>query len=105
MDETGFRIGIGKGYYILIEHPEQVYSLLMASNRESLMVVELISVASEVVPTMLVIVAKTHQAAWFESLYNDTLVGVVDTGYMNDELMLAWIAHFKKHSARYQRGS
>jgi hypothetical protein len=32
----------------------------MASNRESLTVVEAISVASEVVPTMLVITAKTH---------------------------------------------
>lgn len=105
MDETGFRIGIGKGHYILTEHPEQVHSLPMASNRESLTVVEAISAAGEVVPAMLVIAAKTHQAAWFESLHNDTLVGVADTGYMNDELMLAWIAHFEKHSARYQRGS
>jgi hypothetical protein len=77
----------------------------MASNRESLTVVEAISAASEVVPAMLVIAAKTHQAAWFESLHNDTLVGVADTSYMNNELMLTWIAHFEKHSARYQRGS
>jgi hypothetical protein len=60
MDETGFRIGIGKGHYILIEHPKQVYSLLIASNRESLTVVEAISAAGEVVPAMLVITAKTH---------------------------------------------
>jgi len=32
----------------------------MASNRESLTVVEAISAAGEVVPTMLVIAAKTH---------------------------------------------
>jgi len=101
MDETGFRIGISKGYYILIEHPKQVHSLPMASNCESLTVVEAISAAGEVVPTMLVIVAKTYQAVWFESLHNDTLVGVADTSYMNDELMLAWIAHFEKHSACY----
>jgi hypothetical protein len=62
MDETGFRIGINKGHYILTEHPEQVHSLLIASNRESLTVVEAISAASEVVPAMLVIAAKTHQA-------------------------------------------
>jgi hypothetical protein len=63
MDETGFRIGISKGHYILTEHPKQVYSLLIASNRESLTVVEAISAASEVVPTILIITAKTHQAA------------------------------------------
>jgi hypothetical protein len=60
MDETSFRIGISKGHYILIEHPKQVYSLLIASNRESLTIVEAISVASEVVPTMLIIIAKTY---------------------------------------------
>ena len=104
MDETGFRIGIGKGHYTLTEHPEQAHCLPMASNRESLTVVEAISVAGNAAPAMLVISAKTHQAAWFESLHDDTLVGVADTGYMNDELMLAWIAHFERHSARCQRG-
>jgi hypothetical protein len=61
MDETSFRIGLSKGHYILIEHPKQVYSLPIASNRKSLIVVEAISAASEVVPTMLIIAAKTHQ--------------------------------------------
>jgi hypothetical protein len=60
MDETSFRIGISKSHYILTEHPKQVYSLLIASNRESLTVVEAISAASEVVPTILIITAKTH---------------------------------------------
>ena len=101
MDKTGFRIGISKGHYILTEHPKQVHSLPMASNCKSLIVVEAISAASEVVPTMLVIAAKTHQAAQFKSLHNDMLVGVADTGYMNNKLMLAWIAHFEKHSACY----
>jgi len=88
MDKTGFRIGISKGHYILIEHPKQVHSLPIASNCKSLIVVEAISAAGEVVPVILVIAAKTHQAAWFKSLYNDTLIGVADTGYMNDKLML-----------------
>jgi hypothetical protein len=104
MDETGFRIGIGKGHYILTEHPERAHCLPIASNRESLTAVEAISAAGNAAPAMLVISAKTHQAAWFESLHDDTLVGVADTGYMNDELMLAWIAHFERHSARQQRG-
>jgi phage baseplate assembly protein W len=104
MDETGFRIGIGKGHYILTEHPERAHALPMASNRESLTVVEAINAAGSAAPAMLVIAAKTHQAAWFESLHDDTLVGVADTGYMNDELMLAWIAHFERHSACHQRG-
>jgi len=104
MDETGFRIGISKGHYILTEYPEQAHYLPMASNRESLTVVEAISVAGNAAPAMLVISAKTHQVAWFESLHDDMLVGVADTGYMNDELMLAWIAYFERHSAHCQRG-
>jgi len=76
----------------------------MASNCESLIVVEAISVASNAAPVMLVISAKTHQVAWFESLHNDTLVGVADTSYMNNELILAWIAHFERHSACCQCG-
>ena len=104
MDETGFRIGISKGHYILTEYPEQAHYLPMASNRESLTVVEAISVAGNAAPAMLVISAKTHQVAWFESLHDVMLVGVADTGYMNDELMLAWIAYFERHSAHCQRG-
>ena len=67
--------------------------------------VEAINAAGEAVPAMLVITGKLHQAAWFKGLHDDTLVGVADTGYMNDELMLAWIAHFEKHSAHRQRGT
>jgi hypothetical protein len=104
MDESGFRIGVSKGHYILTEHPEKSHVLPSSENRESLTVVEAINAAGGAAPAMLVITGKVHQAAWFENLHDDALVGVADTGYVNDELMLAWIAHFEKHSARRQRG-
>jgi hypothetical protein len=54
---------------------------------------------------MLVIAAKQHQSTWFQVLHDATLIGVADSGYMNDELMLERIAHFEKHSQRSQRGT
>lgn len=107
MDETGFRIGTSKSQYVLTEQPEKSHFLPIANNRESLTVVEAVSAGGNVIaiPAMLVIAAKQHQSSWFQNLHDTTLVGVADNGYMNDELMVRWIAHFEKHSQRSQRGA
>lgn len=54
---------------------------------------------------MLVIAAKQHKSSWFQSLHDTTLVGIADNVYLKDDLMVTWIAHFKKHSQRSQRGA
>jgi len=60
MDESGFRIGVSKGYYILTEHPKKSHVLLSSKNRESLTVVEAINAAGGAAPPMLVISSKLH---------------------------------------------
>lgn len=92
MDDTGFRIGTSKSQYVLTEHPEKSHFLPIANNRESLTVVEAVSAGGIAIPAMLVIAAKQHQLSWFQNLHDTTLVGVADNGYLNDELMVTWIA-------------
>ncbi|XP_044717996.1 DDE superfamily endonuclease domain-containing protein [Hirsutella rhossiliensis] len=76
MDETGFRIG------------------------ESATAVEAISADGRYIPAFLILSGKVHLEQWYaiKELDGDTLIGVTETGFTNDQLNLAWIQHFDKHA-------
>ncbi|XP_044714708.1 DDE superfamily endonuclease domain-containing protein [Hirsutella rhossiliensis] len=80
MDETGFRIGIGK--------------------QESATAVEAISADGRYIPAFLILSGKVHLEQWYgiKELDGDTLIGVTETGFTNDQLNLPWIQHFDKHA-------
>lgn len=48
---------------------------------------------------------KTHQGSWFQHLHDNTLIGVSETGYTNDDLTLEWLKHFQELSAQSQQGA
>ena len=50
---------------------------------------------------MVILPGKHYQECWFEftSIKDHTIVGVSNSEFSNDELVLKWLKHFDKHSA------
>jgi hypothetical protein len=104
-DETGFRIGIGKDQWIITRDPSRDSYPGSSTNRELITVCETISADGDALPPMVILSAVMHGAKWFTELPDGYLVGVSETGYSNDELSMAWLAHFDRFSSRRQLGA
>ena len=91
MDETGLRIGIGRGQWVNVPvrqeqgHFKNLIRLLR--DTEHVLVVECISVGGTVIAPMIIIKRAVVQTRWFADLQNgDITIGVSDSGYSNDIL-------------------
>lgn len=95
MDETGFRIGVGKGQ-LIIARQNGAHYFGIPENRESATVVETISAA------FLILSRQMHVASWYyiPELEPDTAIRPASTGNSNDEIILEWLRHFEKRSAK-----
>lgn len=106
MDETGFRIGVGKDQLIVTKRTRAHY-FGIPENRESATAIEAISAHGEVIPVFLILSGQMHMASWYQlpELDPDTVIRPTPTGYSNDVISLEWLQHFDRHSARTSRGS
>ena len=66
MDETGFRIGIGRDQLVITKQQRQLY-LGVPSNRESATAIEAISGEEQFIPVFLILTGVCHMARWYEN--------------------------------------
>jgi hypothetical protein len=106
MDETGFRIGMGKDQLIVTKR-KRVHYFGLPENRESATAIECISAAGEFLPLFLILSGTLHMAQWYQVKELDprTAIIPISSGYSNDEISLEWIKHFDKHTAKKVVGS
>ncbi|KAM4061289.1 DDE superfamily endonuclease [Hirsutella rhossiliensis] len=92
MDETGFRIGIGRDQVVVTKSRRSQY-FGIEENRDDFC-------RWSIHPCVLILSGKVHLEQWYgiKELDGDTLIGVTETGFTNDQLNLAWIQHFDKHA-------
>ena len=104
MDETGFRIGIGKDQWAITKDLKRPMYLLSASNRDLITAVECINAAGNVIAPKLILPGVLHQQAWFKNtnLDDDYLLATSSTGYTNDVLNADWIRHFHRQTVHQQ---
>nr|POF13587.1 hypothetical protein CFP56_02610 [Quercus suber] len=96
-DETGFQIGIGGTKWILSMDTKRRAWSPSETNRKHVTVVEAVNAARGVIPPMFIASGLIIQERWFEGLTEgDSLLGVIDSGYINDQLALEWIKHFER---------
>ncbi|KID93241.1 transposase, partial [Metarhizium majus ARSEF 297] len=97
MDETGFRIGMGKDNLVITKRKMKLL-FSMPENRETSTALEAISADGRVIPAFLILKGQKHMASWYQvkELEADTKITVTPSGYINDELGLAWIQHFNE---------
>jgi hypothetical protein len=101
MDETGFRIGVGKDHLIVTKRKRAHY-FGIPENRESATAIEAISASGQYIPAFLILSGQLHMAQWYQQqeLHGNTVIGTSSTGYSNDQMSLHWIQHFEKHTVK-----
>lgn len=82
MDETGFRIGVGKDL-ICITKQSRAHLFNMPVNRESAISIEAISAVGGYIPAFLILSGLKHMESWYSQpeLHKDTAITVSETGY------------------------
>jgi len=104
-DETGFRIGVGKFQWIITRDLSRKSYHASDNNRKFVTVVECVSGDGNVLPPMFILAGSVIQSAWFNnSLDNDVVITVSETEYSYEDICLAWVKHFEKHSAKRRQG-
>ena len=74
-------------------------------NRESITSVECISAGGEAIPPMVIMQGKIMLEKHFNnSLNNETLIAVSESGYSNDVLGYQWLMHFNKCTKEKVKG-
>ncbi|KAF2184064.1 hypothetical protein K469DRAFT_783692 [Zopfia rhizophila CBS 207.26] len=104
-DETGFRIGVGGSQYVVIMQLIKSAESPSETNHDFTMLVETINAAGETIPPFCILKGKSilFQHVAETDLDPNTLLGVSDSGYTNDQLALDFIQHFNKFSAQRQQ--
>lgn len=105
MDETGFRIGVGKDQLIVTKRKRSHY-FSIPENRESATLVEAISAGGRYTPAFIILAGQNHMAHWYhqQELEPETVLRPTPSGYSNDEISLEWIQHFDKHTEKCRKG-
>jgi hypothetical protein len=99
MDETGFRIGIGKDALIITKR-KRAHLFSMPENRESATAIEAISAGGMHIPAFLILSGQVHMSQWYQQpeLDDATVISLSATGYTNDEISFAWLQHFHRYA-------
>jgi hypothetical protein len=99
MDETGFRIGVGKDQLIVTKRKRAHY-FGIPENRESATAIEAISAGGQYIPAFLILSGQLHMAHWYQQpeLEPETAITPSTSGYSNDQISLQWLEHFNRHT-------
>ncbi|KAM4062754.1 DDE superfamily endonuclease [Hirsutella rhossiliensis] len=105
MDETGFRIGVGKDQLIVTKRRRAHY-FGIPENRNPLLRSKLSRRMGRLF-RLLILAGQMHMASWYQipELDPDTVIRPTPTGYSNDVISLEWLQHFDKHSEKSSRSS
>lgn len=68
-------------------------------------VIEAIGSNGFLLPPMIILAAKQHQASWYQNLCPDWTIGVSETGWTNDQLGKNWLEAFNKHTKARTAGA
>ena len=105
MDETGFRVGVGKTHWVITAETNKPLLLTDPDNRDYLTSCETINEVGGDIPPMLIIQGVNILEKWgVNNLDEDILLATSPTGYSNDNLAVWWLEHFNKHTKKTQIG-
>jgi hypothetical protein len=105
VDETGFRIGVGRAHKVIAENTSTKIYIADADIRTYITVVECIQVDGNIIPPMVI-----HQGTLFTERFfplgldNNVLSALSPTGYNKDELLMAWLHHYDRFTKNRCRG-
>ena len=96
MDETGFRIGVGRSKMVISFDKYQRNYIADPDNRDYCTAVESISADGATIPPLIILKAANVLLKWSQhnNLENECQLGATKSGYSNDDLAVDWLQHF-----------
>lgn len=90
MDETKFRIGSKKAQLVVTMDPNKSLCMIDSENHDYIISVEYIGSAGEIIPPILLVfrVNILHKQCQHNDLNSDIIIGITETGYINNDITL-----------------
>ena len=104
-DETGFRIGAGRAFFVITRNQNRRHYISSYTNRESLTAIETISGSGSSIAPFLILKGQEFMEAMFKNaLPGSTVLSLNDTGYSTDRIAYEYIKHFEKETRSRRQG-
>jgi DDE superfamily endonuclease/Tc5 transposase DNA-binding domain len=108
MDETGLRVGVGRGQWVIVPSGQEGrFKDIIGSHgdTEHVSVIEAISAGGIVISPHLVIKGIVIQKRWFAEIKDaEFAVSTSESGYSNDIICFLWLQHWSRLNKRTQKG-
>ncbi|KAG9196117.1 hypothetical protein G6011_01238 [Alternaria panax] len=105
-DESGFMMGKITSQLVVTgsEKPGK-QKKLQPGDREWVTLVQGVSATGRVIPPFLIFAGKVLITSWFADLPRNWIITVSPTGWINNDLALAWLKHFDAHTKASSTGA
>jgi hypothetical protein len=101
-DETGFIMGVISSSLKVITGSEKRHKpkQIQQGNREWVSLIVGVSGAGQAVPLFIIFQGKTYQSLWYKEpkLPRQWVIAVLENGWTNNQLGIAWIKHFDAYT-------
>jgi hypothetical protein len=105
-DETGFMMGkILSQMIITGSEYSGRRKKIQPGNREWVTVIQGVGAAGHLLPPFVIFAGKVLINTWFEDLPRDWVIEVSPNGWTSNQLALAWLEHFDKHTKQKTIGA
>jgi hypothetical protein len=105
-DETGFTMGVAGSVKVVTASERRTRPLgIQPGNREWVTLIAGINAMGWSVPPFFIFNAKNHDASWYHDIQPDWRIGLSENGWTTNEVGLAWLKHFIKHTEGHRVGS
>jgi hypothetical protein len=98
-DESGFMMGkISSQLVVTGSEKPGKQKKLQPGDREWVTLVQGVAATGRIIPPFLIFAGKVLITSWFADLPRDWIITVSPTGWINNDLALAWLKHFDAHT-------
>jgi hypothetical protein len=105
-DETGFMMVIaGTSKVVTSSHTVGRAIDIQPGNRDWVTTIECVNASGWIIPPVVILSGKLHQASWYRDLPDGWVIAVSDNGWTTDELGLEWVKHFHRHTESRTTGA
>jgi len=105
MDKTGFAIGLAFNTKVVILKRRIINFKTVNGNREWVTQVDAINIHRQTILLFIIFKGRQHiNSLWetAEEIIGDCSIGIIENGWLNEEMGLKWLKYFKQHTQRIE---
>ena len=105
MDKTGFVIGLAFSAKVVILRGRIINFKIVNGNREQVTQVDAIGIHRQTIPLFIIFKGRQHTDSLQETIeeaIGDYLIGIIENGWLNEEMGLKQLKYFKRHTRQIE---